>query len=80
MDIVKEFLKQIPEDKATEEALLKVIDPKKARNYLILKDFYEMIKDRDIKVIDIYRKLAKKYYVSFGSVRLAVAQRRENQI
>jgi hypothetical protein len=82
MDVRKEFLKNIPIERATEEALLKVIDEKKARNFLMIKDFDLLIlqKKGKIKVVDAYHIIADKYRISYDLVRFVVRQRKLNNI
>lgn len=80
MDIVKEFIRSIPQDRATEEALYRVISKKKVRDFLIIKDFDSLIKKGKTKIIDAYYELGEKYEISHNLVRLIISQRKSNQI
>lgn len=80
MELVKEFLKSIPCEKATEEALEKVVDKKKIRNYLIIKEFDKEFKRGKLSVIDIFYKIGEKFEIGHSLVKLIVSRRKENQI
>lgn len=80
MELIKEFLKSIPHERATEEALEKVVDKKKVRNYLIIMQFDKEMKRGKMKTVDIYYTIAENFKISYNLVRLVISQRRANQI
>lgn len=80
MDIIKEFLNAIPYDKPSEEALAKIIDKKRARDYVILKQFDAIMKKGKMQTVDIYYHLSEEFKVSYNTIRNVVANRKANQI